>query len=146
MKDTVEKLARARCILAEYDATLVEAEEKLHATPEWAAADQALQDARQAKVEQANIETEVREQALGIYEETGDKAPHPAVKVKMYTVLDYDPARAFDYAREHLPQALKLNKKVFETAAKGIELDFVDIVQEPRATITRDLSGYLPED
>ena len=146
MKDAVEKLARARCIVAEYEATLVEAEEELHATPEWAAADQALQDIRQAKVEQANVETEVRERALGIYEETGDKAPHPAVTIKMYTVLDYEDADAFDYAREHLPKALKLDKRTFEKAAKILELDFVVIRQEPRATIARDLSGYLPED
>jgi 3-mercaptopyruvate sulfurtransferase SseA len=83
---------------------------------------------------------------MGTFAETGDKAPHPAVKIKMYTMLEYKDEDAIDYAREHLPGALKLDKRVFARAAKAVAMNFVAILQEPRATIARDLSKYLPTD
>lgn len=87
---------------------------------------------------------EVREAALAAYNETGEKSPHPAVKIKMYTVLEYLNSEALDYARQHLPKALKLDRRTFEKAAKAIEPEFVMVTQEARATIARDLSKYLP--
>ena len=58
-------------------------------------------------------------------------------------VLEYKDEDAINYAREHLPGALKLNKRVFKKAAQAVAMDFVAILQEPRATIARDLSKYL---
>jgi len=145
MKNTIERLAYLRHNMAEQKNMLAGAEAALRSTVQWAEVEHRRERLRATEMEEQGIETEVRNLALAAYGKTGDKAPHPAVKVKMYTVLDYEDADAFDYAREHLPQALTLNKKVFETAAKSIKLDFVVIQQEPRATIARDLSGYLPE-
>ena len=92
----------------------------------------------------AQDEEDVRRQALATYAETGDKAPHPAVKIKDFTVLDYEPGAALDYARVYIPRAVKLDKRAFEKAARVLEPDFVKITQEPRATIARDLNKYLP--
>lgn len=146
MKDAVKQLAQTRQTQALHGELLAQREVRLHATPEWKQWELASQGLRIAKANVADAEAAVRERAVGIYAKTGDKAPHGAVKIKIYTVLDYGPADALDYAREHLPQALKLVKRTFEQAAKVLELDFVTITQEPRATIARDLSEYLPED
>ena len=99
----------------------------------------ALEDARA-------LDAQVREMALNEHVFTGDKRPHPATTIKLYTVLQYDQGQALDYCRGHLPQALvvTLNAKVFEPVAKAAGLDFVSIRQEPRATIARDLSAWLP--
>lgn len=144
MKNTVERLAHSRAITAERAAQLKEAEAKLRASPLWRQWELTSGDFKTAKANMRSDEADVREQALGIYEETGDKAPHPAVPIKMYTVLEYKDEDAVNYAREHLPEALKLIKRIFEKAAKVVAMDFVAILQEPRATIARDLSKYLP--
>jgi len=86
----------------------------------------------------------VRTSALQVYAETQDKKPHPAVPIKIYTVLQYEQQDAIEYAREHLPTALKLNTSTFEKVAKVVPLDFVTISEEPRATIARDLTAYMP--
>ena len=144
MNDAVAHLAHIRQVVAEREDTVAGMETALHASPLWERLEEGRLNLRQARLTQTDAETEVRKQALGIYEETGDKHPHPAVPIKMYTVLDYDDGEALDYAREHLSKALKLIKRTFEKAAKVLELDFVTIRQEPRATIRRDLSEYLP--
>jgi hypothetical protein len=59
------------------------------------------------------------------------------------TKIEYDTARALTYAREHLPQALKLDAREFEKVAKVLKLDFVTTHEEPQATIATDLSKYL---
>ena len=80
--------------------------------------------------------------ALDVFNATDNKHPHPAVTVKMFIVLRYDPDKALDFARDHLPKALKLDKRTFERAAKAIEPDFVTIAKEPKATIDKDLSEW----
>ena len=70
--------------------------------------------------------------------------PHPAITVGMYTVLAYDESDAIDHCRKHLPNALSLNRRFFETVAKVAKLKFVSITTEPRAKIARDLSRWLP--
>ena len=143
MNDAVEQLAQARYIEVALRKLLAQREAELHVTPEWQQWEAETGDFRVAKANVLSAEAEVREQALAIHAETSERTPHPAVKIKMYTILIYEFADAFDYAREHLPQALKLNRRRFDKAAKVLELDFIDIEQEPRATIARDLSKYL---
>jgi len=99
-----------------------------------------------ARADVTDAVDEVQARALGAYEATGNKVPHPAVKVALFTVLDYAPGDALEYARLHLPKALKLDKRTFEKMAKVIEPDFVTISQEPRVRIARDLSAYLEEE
>jgi NAD+--asparagine ADP-ribosyltransferase len=96
-----------------------------------------------AKADVADAEADVRKAALATYGENGEKQVHPAVTVKVFTVLDYSLSDALEYARQHLPKALKLDKRSFEKVAKAAELDFVAVSEEPRATISRDLSNYL---
>ena len=96
--------------------------------------------------ERKNEETlleNLRRAAVVSFAETGDKHPHEAVTVKEYTVVHYDDAEAFDYCLAHLPGALTMSNSKFEKVAKVAGLDFVVLGTEARATIARDLSGYL---
>lgn len=45
--------------------------------------------------------------------------------------------------RQHLPKALKLDKRVFEKVAGVLDLDFVIISEVPSTRVDRDLSVYL---
>ena len=90
-----------------------------------------------------SAEAAVRETALNSYSENGDKHPHAAVAIKVYARLGYDPKTAHAYCTQHLAGALKMEKRKFEKVARVAELDFVTIIDEPQATITRDLSAYL---
>lgn len=96
-----------------------------------------------ARLIKLDAEDKLRHAAPRQHELTGNKQPHAAVKVVFSTFLDYDPSEALEYARQHLPKALRLNKQAFEKAAKAIEPNFVTMGKEPRTRIASDLSAYL---
>ena len=76
------------------------------------------------------------------YKETGNKAPAPGVGIREVTVLDYVPTEALDWAIKH-SLALSLDKKAFETIAKGGQVPFVTLRVEPQAIIAQDLEKVL---
>ena len=143
MNKAVTALAYDRQIEAGCKAEVVKAEAALRATDAWQYLERQRQYLEVAQADVACATAEVRKYALDIYEATGHKSPHPAVKIKMYTMLEYNLAEALDYAREHLPKAVKLDKRAFERAAKAIEPDFVTVSQEPRASIARNLDKFI---
>ncbi len=145
MDKAVARLASIRQIEAECRADIAGAEKALRLTDAWQYLEQQREYLKVTQGDVADATAEVRKYALDIYEATGHKSPHPAVNVKMYTVLDYDGGEAVKYALLHLPQALKLVKRDFEKAAKVLELDFVTISQEPRASIARNLDEFTEE-
>lgn len=89
------------------------------------------------------IDTETRAHALLIHATTGNTQPHPGVKIAIHKVPNYDESEALDYAREHLPQAVKLDKRKFDKFARDFDLEFVTVVEEPRARVDRDLGPAL---
>jgi len=101
---------------------------------------------QETKEEVARLEAGVREEALAVFEGLGDANPHPAVKVKRFTVYDYDPAAALEYARLHLPSTVRLDAPKFKKACSVIEVPGVTARIEPRATIKRDLSQWDDSD
>jgi hypothetical protein len=96
-----------------------------------------------AKVEAERLDGQVRTLAVKSFEKDGNQKPHPAVGIGEYTVLEYDTDKALDYARKHIPNAVKLDKTAFKKAAKVLGLEFVEVSVEPRAKINRDLTEYL---
>ena len=61
--------------------------------------------------------------------------------------MEYNEQVAFDYCFGNLHEALKLDRRIFEKYAKGVQdvtpLDFVTFDDYPTATIASDLSEYL---
>lgn len=95
------------------------------------------------------LEESVRRQVVEAWEGNGDKHLHPAVTVKQFTCLSYDPQAALEWCKSNLPKAVKLDERVFEKHAKAVAetgpVPFVTLFVEPRAQIATDLSAYLPE-
>ena len=101
-----------------------------------------LKALKSAQDYQAQDEAACRAQALVLYGETGEKDLGWGVKIRMGTLLTYDPKTALGWALEHRI-ALELNKKAFENIAKTQPLDFVNSHEEPVATIAQDLEAAL---
>ncbi|MBM3155593.1 MAG: hypothetical protein FJ008_09770 [Chloroflexi bacterium] len=145
MNQVVVNLASIRKVEAEYLQEIAEIDKELAATPLGQRLARCKELLGVARLDKADAEDVVRNAALQVYEATGDKQPHPAVKVVMSTVLYYDQGAALDYCRQHLSKALKLDRGEFEKAAKVIEPEFVIISQMPTTRIASDLTAYLDQ-
>jgi hypothetical protein len=79
----------------------------------------------------------------------GNKAPHPAVKVREMTKLEYDPDFALTWCKSNMQSFLELDKTAFEKYAKAVievaPVPGVKLVTVPQATIASNLSEYLPK-
>jgi len=119
------------------------------------------------------LETEVREEALKLFTETGEKKPHEAVEIKEiskispgesipFEVVEKDGTKraltlkerielmekkALEYVKKELPQALVLDRKVFDKVMKALPEenlpDGVKIEKVPSAYISTELSKFL---
>ena len=145
LNEMVNQLAACRLAEANAKEQIARLDRELEGTPTGQMLCHARGDLLEARDRLAIADANIRAAATHNFKETGEKAPHPAVKVVMSTVLYYINYHALEYCREHLPQALKLDKHGFEKAAKVLELDFVDITQEPAVRIAKDLTPYVEE-
>jgi len=97
------------------------------------------------------VEAEIqalREEAIEHFRATGDVRPHEAVQIKIYKTVKYDDQTALKWCEERIPELVKksIDKTKFEKVAKELQLDFVEIIDEPRASIATDLSIYFRKD
>jgi len=94
------------------------------------------------------LEAELREHAVEVFKETGEKHPHPALNILERPRVAYDLAAAVEYCKAHLPRFVTLDKAAFEKHAKAVvetdPLPCVTYFKEPTATIATDLTSYLP--
>lgn len=152
IQDKIEQLAKARRLLKDEQDNLSTIEAEIAAAFGKRLAMVKVQ-LGEAKLAAQDAEGVVRAEALDLYAQDGNKRPHPKVQIKVYRVYQYDEVEALDFARAHMPGALKLNKRAFEKAARGLEgmdlgevtgqlAEVVTIRDNPRATIARDLGGY----
>jgi hypothetical protein len=142
MDDLIRILATERKRLAEDNEKVTAAMKMVEATPLWADWKTARGLAEQSRAVVADLEEQVRALAVAHFGDTGDKHPHAAVGIKLFTFYDYDPISAKRYCVEHLPTALTLDGRKFERAAEVLDLDFVKIGKEPRAQIASDLTDW----
>jgi len=139
LDDLISGLAQARAEAAEAHARLV-------ALMASTAISEAQADEHFAKERVVDLEDAVRKAALEEYAKSGNKRPHPAVAMRINKRLRYDADAALEYCRKNFNAAVKtvLDAKVFEKVAPNLGLDFVQITEEPQATIASDLTDYLP--
>ena len=91
-------------------------------------------------------EADARALALRAYADTKTVKPTAGVEIKLFSVLDYDPAAALRWAKEHqvalVPEALDV--KTFETIAKAAPIAGLTTIRtEPKATVATDLTKAL---
>ena len=93
----------------------------------------------------ALCESDLREYAIGVYLETGEKHPGAGVNIRDIVKLQYDGAEALKWAKHH-DVALALDKATFEKIAKVTPPEFVRTVIEHQATIATDLDKALRDE
>ena len=101
-----------------------------------------LGSAKEAAQLKENEEILLRGLTLQAYaEDPTNKAPAPGVSIRVVTKLDYDIAKAMEWAMEHRI-ALQLNKPAFDKLVKTAPETrpaFVMVTTEPQATIATKL-------
>ena len=90
-------------------------------------------------------ESDLREYAVRVYLDTGDKHPGAGVNIKDIVKLQYDVTDALKWAKHH-DVALVLDKGTFEKIAKVTPPEFVRTVIEHQATIATDLDKALRDE
>ena len=141
----VQKLARMRAFREKYLEETKEIERMFVASPQGQLLSGLKSKLAELDTEVAATEEAIRADAVSQFKATGSRHPHPAVEVKMFKRAIYDAKAALEYARQHIPNAVKLDARKFEQAALKLELGFVEIVVEPRARIDQDLAAYMEE-
>jgi len=143
MNDLVRQLAKERNAVAKWKARIADTKKRIDASADGKMLMAQYQRLPAAQEAEAGAGIKVRQAAMDAYGATRNKKPHPAAKIGIYQTLSYNSDTARDYAREHLPNVLNLNRRAFEKVARVLDLPFVIIRQEPRVTIARDLTAYL---
>jgi len=85
----------------------------------------------------AQVEGDLREIALAEYAATNDKKLPCGIGIRVTTKLEYEPAAALAWAKQH-DMALTLDKAAFEKIAKASPPEFVEIVEVPTVTLPTD--------
>lgn len=107
-----------------------------------------------AKTEAGELDAQLRLDALEDWERDDEnKRPHPAIGIRVNKVVKIDQDKAFGYALERR-KWIRLDLRGFKKDAK-LELgksepdealmEFAEIVEQPTATIDKDLSVYLED-
>ena len=144
LAESIFKLATLRSKEAAAKEQLNLLRAKLQESPSWMNWAEILESSQN---EIQEVEPHIRELAETNFAATENKSPHPAVKIREKTVIEYDPPLALAWCRRHLPEAIVLDAKLFEKHARAVEqtahIQFVKIRKEPQATIATDLSRHL---
>ena len=113
--------------------------EQLQATPEWKEKYAAHEE---VKTLVENLETDIKEMAVAEYKTSGNKKPHEAVQIKLFSTVDIlNEAAAREWCFLNFRPALKLDTNTFEKAAKdgSIPAELATVSEEPRAQIATKL-------
>lgn len=136
-------LAQARADVKDWQERVKATKDLIAATElgeQLAACEQSLADAKAAE---SQVRDEVEKAAFYDYDGS-NKHPHPAITIKDFTMYEYDPALARNWAMIEMPALLELNVKKFEQVIGKIGApDFVTTSVDHRVTVSTDLSGYL---
>jgi hypothetical protein len=91
----------------------------------------------------------IRQTALDDYYRTSNKQPHEAVSIRIKKTMDYSYDDARKWAQEHLPEAIVLDRRLFESHAQAVAktqpVPFVNYHSDAQATISTNLSKYFQE-
>ncbi len=147
LQEALRELATARQNSALARRMVAEAEDALHATPEWLAYERARMGASIAGTAEIDAYERARDIALDSFRATGDKNPVAGVGIKLYKRVRYEAAEALAWCKTHAPVFVMevLDAKAFEKAVGQMTMADAPwtIEYEPRATIASDLSDYL---
>lgn len=143
MDELIEQLAYLRLVQKNIKDQLDEIKKRLASDPDLLLFQCFLSD---ANAQMDELDTQIRKLAIESFGESANKHPHPAIEIKEVSNLVYDDQLAIMWCMHHLPNALQLNRTLFEKHARSISdtspIKFVSIKQAPKAFINTDLSAF----
>ncbi len=139
----IEQLAWARYRLEGQQAEEQGLENELKVTEAGIRLDACWEEQSETRKVIADLEAQIKAEVAVTYDSTGEAHPHDAITVKRFIILEYDPALALAYCQVQLPEALKLDVRMFEKVAKVTKPKFVTERVEMRVQIATDLSRYV---
>ena len=141
LHDAASRLVEARDRAEVIRAALAERQAAFQAEFAWL-----FEDKKAAEVAVMQAEADVRTLARAHYDATRQTKPIPGIEVKLFKVLKYEAARAFEWARETklalVPESL--DTKAFEKIASVTDLPFVTREEDPRVQLGKTID--VPED
>ena len=144
LSELVHRLARLRKTQKDAQDRLAEIQARLAQDPELLLFQGFLAD---AKSQAATVYEAICEQGVELFEQNGDKKPHPAVTIKETINLAYNESLAIAWCLKRLPAAIRLDQSLFEKHARAVmntaPIKFVTLARVPKATVSQDLSGFL---
>lgn len=143
LAEMVRSLAALRRAWARLEELAAEANQRAMQTPEWQAFQDLTGQMADMRQEMDALDEAIRRDAIAAYDADMTRRPVDGVEVKLYRKLRYNPGVAEMWVRENCPAALVFDTKRFERIAEQLDGAPVTAIQEPRATIARDLSGWL---
>jgi len=147
LKKKLTKLAEMDGAQIALEEEMQAAREKLEQTELWLNYESIRLALGEFLQDKETLRNEIKEFALDEYRQTQEKKPVDGVAIRIYRCVAYDPEIALDWCKEYLPMALKLQKSKLEKHLKAIQdtapPEWVEYYEEPRTTISSDLSVYL---
>lgn len=143
MQALLQELAYKRYEVDALDGNIKLLEERLQSNPEWQQLISMKSKKKEIEAEQTGLEGYVREHAVRMFDGQ-NKQVNDVVQIKVFDVVVVkDEKAALVWASANMPKALKLDRRTFDSAVKNLELDFIEVKEEPKAQIASDLSKYL---
>ncbi|MDD4986402.1 MAG: hypothetical protein PHQ43_11580 [Dehalococcoidales bacterium] len=139
MEEKLRDVASLRRLVREQRELEADYLERLEQTPEWNLLSSIRDDLKTLQEQLRSAEDVLREAIVANYD--GETKKGDGWGIRIMRRVRYDIDVATEWARENLPGALVLDKKVFEKTAPLVNGP-VEIVEEVTATISSDLSNW----
>lgn len=146
MSEELKALAEARQALIGAEKVAADLEAVLQATFQGKMLQDTQEDISRLRAEVRALEIKAKAEALAEYEATGNKKPWEGATIKTYKTVDFDVGIAEAWCRKNAPALLSLDSKAYKKTAPALPGSPVTVSNEPRATLSRDLSAYLEGD
>lgn len=149
MEDKLKELANKRVALAEYKASVKDAEAELQQSRPFVHLQNMKDHLKGLQDEVDTLSGQIKHEAETEFVRTGleNDKPHEGIQIKKFQqVRILDERAAKEWAGTHAPNTLNFKKSAFNKVVKALgSLDFVEIYSEWRAQIASDLSMYEGE-
>ena len=143
----VRQLAEYKKSFSDFMALLDYQRELMESTPEGQDYIESTLRLNELKDKMSQLDQTIRDNAVILYFQTGEKKITPHVNIRVTRKPCYEVEQAVEWCRNSLPEALKLDKVKFEKYVRAVDgityLPFVEMTDEPSATISTNLSDLL---
>jgi hypothetical protein len=89
--------------------------------------------------ELSSLISEIKTEAVQVYNETQNKNPFDHVVIKLHRVLSYDKMLAIKYCLQYMPSLVQINETKFNQAVRDSNLNFVTLTLVPVAYISEHI-------